>query len=107
MSEPTSVRRIRSESSEAAAYECSLQWQSRQLVITPELLGMRSTADCQARAEKLGLTALPPVARHQEHWRLDELLAWSRANGLDRLPALGQLSLNRRIAPPPSHVRPK
>jgi hypothetical protein len=107
MSWSTSVRRIRSESSEAPAYDLSLQWQSRQLVITPELLGMRSTADCQARAEKLGFTQLPPVARHQEHWRLDELLAWSRANGLDRLPALGQLSLNRRINPPPFHVRAK
>ena len=107
MSWSTSVRKIASDSSEAATQECSLQWQSRQLVVTPEQLGMRSAADCQARAEKLGFTRLPPVARHQEHWRLDELLAWSRANGLDRLPALGQLSLNRRVNPPPSHVRAK
>ena len=34
-------------------------WQSRQVVVTPELLGMRSTGECQQRAEKLGLTPLP------------------------------------------------
>ena len=65
------------------------QWQSRQVVVTPELLGMRSIGECQQRAEKLGLTPLPGLPRRQEYWRLDVLLAWSRANGLDRLPWLG------------------
>jgi hypothetical protein len=64
-------------------------WQSRQVVITPELLGLRSTGECQQRAEKLGLTPLPWIPYRQEHWRLDVLLDWSRANGFDRLPALG------------------
>ena len=64
-------------------------WESRQLVITPELLGLRSAGECQERAEKLGFTPLPRLPYRQEHWRLDVLLTWSRANGLDRLPALG------------------
>ena len=62
-------------------------WQSRQVVVTPELLGMRSIGECQQRAEKLGLTPLLPLPYRQEHWRLDVLLTWSRANGLDRLPS--------------------
>lgn len=65
-------------------------WESGQFVITPELLGMRSAGECQQRAERLGFTPLPWLPRHQEHWRLDVLLAWSRTNGLDRLPSLGQ-----------------
>jgi hypothetical protein len=64
-------------------------WQSRQLVVTPELLGLRSTGECQQRAEKLGLTPLPWLPYRQEYWRLDVLLTWSRANGFERLPALG------------------
>jgi hypothetical protein len=72
------------------------QWQSRQIVVTPELLGMRSTIECQQRAEKLGLTPLPWLPRRQEYWRLDVLLMWSRANGLDRLPWLGQGSAQHR-----------
>jgi hypothetical protein len=72
------------------------RWQSRQVVVTPEQLGMRSAAECQQRAEQLGLTPLPEVAYRQEHWRLDVLLLWSRANGLDRLPMLGHLSTSPR-----------
>jgi hypothetical protein len=72
------------------------RWQSRQLVVTPEQLGMRSAAECQQRAEQLGLTPLPEVAYRQEHWRLDVLLVWSRANGLDYLPMLGHLNLAQR-----------
>lgn len=72
------------------------RWESRQLVITPELLGMRSTGECQQRAEKLGLTPLPWLPHRQAWWRLDVLLAWSRANGLDRLPCLGHGSPQRR-----------
>jgi hypothetical protein len=72
------------------------QWQSRQLVVTPEVLGMRSTGECQQRAEKLGLTPLPLLPRRQEYWRLDVLLNWARANGLDRLPWLGQGSAQHR-----------
>jgi hypothetical protein len=72
------------------------QWQSRQLVVTPELLGMRSTGECQQRAEKLGLTPLPWLPYRQEHWRLDVLLTWCHANGLDRLPWLGQGVTQRR-----------
>ena len=70
------------------------RWQSRQLVVTPEVLGMRSTGECQQRAEKLGLTPLPWLPHRQEYWRLDVLLAWSRANGLDRLPWFGLGSKN-------------
>ena len=73
-------------------------WESRQLVITPELLGLRSTGECQQRAEKLGLTPLPGLPYRQEYWRLDVLLTWSRANGLDRLPALGQGSRATTLA---------
>jgi hypothetical protein len=64
------------------------RWQSRQLVVTPEQLGMRSAGECQQRAEQLGLTPLPHLAYRQEYWRLDVLLVWSRANGFDRLPML-------------------
>ncbi|HLF09921.1 MAG TPA: hypothetical protein VJA26_01810 [Gammaproteobacteria bacterium] len=72
------------------------QWQSRQVVVTPELLGLRTALECQQRAEKLGLTPLPWIPYRQEHWRLDVLLTWSRANGFDRLPALGHGSGQRR-----------
>ena len=72
------------------------QWQSCQLVVTPELLGMRSTGECQQRAEKMGFTPLPLLPRRQEYWRLDVLLTWSRANGLDRLPWLGHAAPQRR-----------
>jgi len=72
------------------------QWQSRQLVVTPEVLGLRTTLECQQRAEKMGLTPLPRIPYRQEHWRLDVLLSWSRANGFDRLPVLGQGSGQRR-----------
>ena len=70
------------------------EWQSRQLVVTPEQLGMRSVGDCRSRAEQLGLTALPVVPYKQEFWRLDTLLRWSRGNGFEHLPMLGA-----RIAP--------
>jgi hypothetical protein len=71
-------------------------WQSRQVVVTPELLGMRSVGECQQRVEKLGLTPLPWLPYRQEHWRLDVLLTWSRANGFDRLPSLGHGCAPRR-----------
>jgi hypothetical protein len=64
-------------------------WQSRQMVVTPEQLGMRSVGDCRMRAEQLGLTALPRLPHKQEYWRLDELLHWARCNGLEYLPMLG------------------
>ncbi len=67
----------------------SAEWQSRQLVVTPELLGLRSVGDCQQRALALGLTPLPRLPYRQEYWRLDILLQWSRNNGLDQLPKLG------------------
>ena len=79
-----------------AYLSCGRQWQSRQLVVTPELLGLRSTLECQQRAEKLGLTPLPRLPYRQEHWRLDVLLTWSRSNGFDRLPVLGHGSGQRR-----------
>ena len=72
------------------------KWHSRQVVVTPELLGLRSIVECQQRVEKLGLTPLPWLPYRQEHWRLDVLLAWSHANGFDRLPSLGQGALQRR-----------
>jgi hypothetical protein len=65
------------------------EWQSRQMVVTPEQLGMRSVGDCRHRAEQLGLTALPTVPYKQEYWRLDALLRWSRVNGFEYLPMLG------------------
>jgi hypothetical protein len=65
------------------------EWQSRQLVVTPEQLGMRSVGDCRSRAEQLGLTALPVLPYKQEFWRLDALLVWSRGNGFEQLPMLG------------------
>ena len=64
-------------------------WQCRQLVVTPELLGLRSVVDCRHRAAQLGLTALPGLPYRQEFWRLDDLLRWSRGNGLEYLPMLG------------------
>ena len=65
------------------------EWQSRQVVVTPEQLGMRSVGDCRDRAEQLGLTALPVLPYKQEFWRLDTLLLWSRGNGFEYLPMLG------------------
>jgi hypothetical protein len=65
------------------------EWQSRQMVVTPEQLGMRSVGDCRARAQQLGLTALPLLPYKQEFWRLDTLLIWSRGNGFEYLPMLG------------------
>ena len=65
------------------------QWQSRQMVVTPEQLGMRSVGDCRHRAEQLGLTAMPTLPYKQEYWRLDALLLWARVNGLEFLPMLG------------------
>jgi hypothetical protein len=65
------------------------EWQSCQMVVTPEQLGMRSVGDCRHRAEKLGLTALPTLPYKQEYWRLDDLLRWSRVNGFEYLPMLG------------------
>jgi hypothetical protein len=70
-------------------YPRAAGWQSRQLVVTPEQLGMRSVGDCRNRAEQLGLTALPLLPRKQEFWRLDTLLLWSRGNGFEYLPMLG------------------
>jgi hypothetical protein len=74
----------------------SSQWQSRQLVVTPEQLGMHSVGDCQLRAEQLGLTPLPRLPYRQEYWRLDILLQWSKHNGLDRLPVLGRSTARSR-----------
>jgi hypothetical protein len=72
------------------------EWQSRQIVVTPEQLGLRSVGDCRARAEQLGLTPLPTLPYKQEYWRLDALLHWSRRNGLEYLPMLGIGILPRR-----------
>jgi hypothetical protein len=72
-----------------------LAWRSRQLVITPEQLGLRSVGECQQRAARLGLTPLPLLPYRQEYWRLDHLLVWSRGNGFDQLPLLGQGSVHR------------
>jgi hypothetical protein len=66
------------------------RWHCRQLVFTPQQLGMRSVGECQVRALELGLTPLPELPYRQEHWRLDSLLLWSRANGLHQLPMLGR-----------------
>jgi hypothetical protein len=71
------------------------KWQSRQVVVTPEQLGMRSVSDCRARAEQLGLTELPRLPYKQEYWRLDELLHWSRGNGFEFLPMLGMGFMSR------------
>jgi hypothetical protein len=71
-------------------------WQSRQLVVTPEQLGMRSVGDCRQRAQELGLTPLPRLPYRQEYWRLDVLLVWSRGNGFEHLPTLGQGAAQRR-----------
>jgi hypothetical protein len=68
----------------------SADWQSRQLVITPELLGMRSVGDCRERVQQLGLTQLPSLPYRQEYWRLDVLLQWSKKNGFAQLPTLGR-----------------
>jgi hypothetical protein len=74
----------------------SSEWHSRQLVVTPEQLGMRSVGDCQHRAQQLGLTPLPWLPYRQEYWRLDVLLKWSRGNGFDHLPMLGHCAAQRR-----------
>jgi len=71
-------------------------WQSCQLVVTPEQLGMRSVGDCRTRAAQLGFTPLPMLPTKQEYWRLDALLHWSRGNGLESLPVLGLSLLARR-----------
>jgi len=73
----------------AVSRHSSAEWQSRQMVVTPEQLGMRSVGDCRSRAEQLGLTALPMLPHKQEFWRLDTLLLWSRGNGFEYLPMLG------------------
>ncbi len=73
----------------------AVTWRSRQLVITPEQLGLRSVVECQFRAVRLGLTPMPLVPYRQEHWRLDKLLVWSRGNGLDQLPMLGHGNVHR------------
>jgi hypothetical protein len=73
-------------------------WQSRQVVVTPEQLGLRSVGECRARIEQLGLTPLPTLAYRQEYWRLDALLVWSRSNGLDCLPRLGLGTPQRRLS---------
>jgi hypothetical protein len=90
--------------------QAAMRWQSRQFVVTPELLGMRSTQECDQRAAKLGLTSLPSLPSRQQHWRLDVLLAWSQANGLDRLPWLGQGAAQRQpfrcVAPFHTRVKP-
>jgi hypothetical protein len=65
------------------------EWHSRQMVVTPEQLGLRSVGDCRNRAARLGLTVLPMLPYRQEYWRLDELLHWSRRNGFECLPMLG------------------
>lgn len=65
------------------------EWQSKQLVVTPEQLGMRSVGECRDRAQRLGLAELPWLPYRQEYWRLDELLTWSRGNGFEYLPTLG------------------
>jgi hypothetical protein len=67
----------------------SAEWRTRQMVVTPEQLGLRNVGDCRNRAEQLGLTALPVLPYKQEYWRLDELLLWSRGNGFEYLPMLG------------------
>ena len=74
----------------------SAEWQSRQLVVTPEQLGLHSVGDCQQRAEKLGLTPMPPLPYRQEFWRLDVLLKWSKRNGFEQLPMLGRGLGHRR-----------
>ena len=71
------------------AFQPAAEWQSRQLVVTPEQLGLRSVGDCRVRAEQLGMTALPVLPYRQEYWRLDDLLRWSRLNGFEYLPMLG------------------
>ena len=80
-----------------ARLPCGPQWESKQVVVTPEMLGLRSTGECQQRAEKMGLTPLPPPPYRQQYWRLDVLLEWSRANGFERLPALGRGPAHRPI----------
>jgi hypothetical protein len=70
-------------------------WRSRQLVITPEQLGLRNVVECQQRAVRLGLTPMPLLPYRQEYWRLDKLLVWSRGNGFDQLPMLGHGNAHR------------
>lgn len=66
------------------------KWHSRQIIVTPQMLGLHTAAECGQRAEKLGLTPLPALPYRQEYWRLDVLLTWARANGFDSLPMLGR-----------------
>ena len=73
-----------------AAASCRPTWHSRQIIVTPQMLGLHTAAECGQRAEKLGLTPLPALPYRQEYWRLDVLLTWSRANGFDGLPMLGR-----------------
>jgi hypothetical protein len=35
----------------------SAEWRTRQMVVTPEQLGLRNVGDCRNRAEQLGMTA--------------------------------------------------
>jgi hypothetical protein len=77
-------------------HPASGEWQSSQLVVTPEQLGMRSVGECQLRAQELGLTPLPLVPYRQEYWRLDVLLLWSKGNGFDHLPMLGRGTTRNR-----------
>lgn len=72
------------------AVSCRPKWHSRQIIVTPQMLGLHTAAECWQRAEKLGLTPLPALPHRQESWRLDALLIWSRANGFDCLPMLGR-----------------
>ena len=69
---------------------CRPKWHSRQIVVTPRMLGLHTAAECGQRAEELGLTPLPALPYRQEYWRLDVLLGWARANGFDSLPMLGR-----------------
>ena len=65
-------------------------WNCRQIIVTPRMLGLHSAAECGQRVEELGLTPLPTLPYRQEYWRLDVLLNWSRANGFEGLPMLGR-----------------
>jgi hypothetical protein len=73
----------------ADSVQVAPEWQSKQMVVTPEQLGLRSVGDCRDRVQRLGLAELPWLPYRQEFWRLDELLSWSRSNGFEYLPTLG------------------
>ena len=83
-----------------AALSCRPKWHSRQIIVTPQMLGLHTAAECGQRAAKLGLTPLPALPYRQEYWRLDVLLIWSRANGFDGLPMLGRGEAPRAKARP-------